>query len=113
MHKQQQQQKQALQRSIKTFALQEKLPRLPIPKLEDTVRKYVKSVEPLTTAPELAQVRLKSQSFLEKEGPVLQQRLEEYGKRQKVMSPITYCNNRIIGWRIFGYTRHIWNGESR
>lgn len=31
----------------KTFSLQSKLPRLPIPKLEDTCRRYLESLKPL------------------------------------------------------------------
>ena len=60
--------KQSGRRHIKTFAHQEKLLQLPIPKLEDTVQKYVKSIEPLTSKVEYTQVCAKAKEFLEKEG---------------------------------------------
>ena len=86
--------KQAPKRHIKTFALQEKLPRLPIPKLEETVRTYVKSIEPLTTKEEYNAVCAKAKEFMEKDGPVLHKRLEEYGKQQKVHT------KRRISWAL-------------
>jgi carnitine O-acetyltransferase len=74
--------------SLKTFALQEKLPKLPIPKLEETIPRYLKSIEPITTPQEYKKVVEKANSFLKNEGPQLQSRLESYARHQKV-NPIS------------------------
>ena len=89
---------------IKTFALQEKLPKLPIPRLEETIKRYLKSIEPLTTPQEYEQVAAKGESFLRIEGPELQSRLESYAKQQKVKAK---SNSSIIGWKIYGCIRLI------
>ena len=84
----------------KTFAAQDELPKLPIPKLEDTCKRYLTCLEPLqvgflSTLPSLsgmyADALLREQDpddheatkrivedFLKKEGPQLHKDLEEY-----------------------------------
>eukprot|EP00754_Rhynchopus_humris_P041630 Rhum_TRINITY_DN25180_c0_g1::Rhum_TRINITY_DN25180_c0_g1_i1::g.181418::m.181418/K00624/E2.3.1.7; carnitine O-acetyltransferase len=56
---------------------QSSMPRLPVPKLEHTSRRFLKTLEPLLTADEFDHAELEMNSFLEKEGPVLQKALEE------------------------------------
>lgn len=66
--------------SGKTFAFQDQLPRLPIPSLEDTCRRYLKSLEALQDEREHAATKLAVQEFLEDEGPRIHQKLIEWAK---------------------------------
>ncbi|KAK9461609.1 Choline/Carnitine o-acyltransferase-domain-containing protein [Lipomyces oligophaga] len=61
-----------------TFAGQDKLQKLPIPPLEDTIERYLDSVRPLETSAEFEETRAAAYEFLEHQGPALQQRLIEY-----------------------------------
>ncbi|WPB00862.1 uncharacterized protein RHO25_005482 [Cercospora beticola] len=63
-----------------TFAAQDSLPKLPIPDLEQTCRKYVASLDPLQTAREHHQTERAIQEFLRTDGPQLQDKLKEYAK---------------------------------
>ncbi|KAJ1872967.1 hypothetical protein LPJ55_002681 [Coemansia sp. RSA 990] len=60
-----------------TFANQDKLPRLPVPRLEATAARYLKSLQPLLSSQELAQAEKAVSQFIGPGGlgPVLQQRL--------------------------------------
>jgi carnitine O-acetyltransferase len=66
-----------------TFSQQAKLPRLPIPSLESTVNRYLKSLEPLATPAELSRSKSLVEDFVKTLGPTLQKRLIEYDKKQK------------------------------
>jgi carnitine O-acetyltransferase len=68
---------------MKTFENQDKLPRLPVPSLEDTLKTYFKSLEPFLTPEELQQHSLVLKDFATGLGPILQQRLIAYDKTQK------------------------------
>ncbi|WPH01091.1 Hypothetical protein R9X50_00392600 [Acrodontium crateriforme] len=61
-----------------TFAAQEKLPKLPIPDLEATCKKYLQSLDPLQTAREHADSERAVEEFLRNEGPELQEKLKKY-----------------------------------
>lgn len=61
-----------------TFASQNKLPKLPIPELEDTLKKYLTAVKPLQTIREHAETKQAVEEFLRSEGPELQERLKKY-----------------------------------
>jgi carnitine O-acetyltransferase len=61
-----------------TFAAQDKLPKLPIPDLEDTCKRYLASLEPLQSAREYAESKRAVDSFLHNEGPDLQEKLKAY-----------------------------------
>lgn len=61
-----------------TFAAQDKLPKLPIPELEDTLKKYLTAVKPLQSAREHAETQQAVEEFLKNEGPELQARLKKY-----------------------------------
>lgn len=61
-----------------TFAAQSKLPKLPIPELEDTLKKYLTAVKPLQTAREHAETQQAAAEFLKDEGPELQEILKKY-----------------------------------
>ncbi|KAJ2897070.1 hypothetical protein IWW38_001833 [Coemansia aciculifera] len=66
-------------RALSTFANQDKLPRLPIPTLEDTTARYLKSVRPLLSASEYVDTERAASTFIKSTelGPVLQQRLQQ------------------------------------
>lgn len=61
-----------------TFAAQDKLPKLPIPDLESTCKKYLSSLDPLQTAREHLDSERAVQEFLRTDGPELQDRLKTY-----------------------------------
>lgn len=61
-----------------TFGAQEKLPKLPIPKLEDTIRKYIGVLQPLQNRREQAETAAVAEEFLRRDGPELDARLRKY-----------------------------------
>ncbi|KXS95930.1 hypothetical protein AC578_7990 [Pseudocercospora eumusae] len=61
-----------------TFAAQDKLPKLPIPDLEQTCKRYLEAVDPLQNAREHADSERAVQEFLRTDGPQLQEKLKEY-----------------------------------
>jgi carnitine O-acetyltransferase len=68
---------------MKTFDLEETLPRLPVPELPDTIEKYLRTLKPLTNEHEYARQVKHAQDFLVSVGPKLQQRLLERDKKEK------------------------------
>lgn len=65
-----------------TFAAQESLPKLPIPDLESTMKKYLSSLDPLQTAREHADSERAVAEFLRTTGPDLQEKLKAYSEGQ-------------------------------
>lgn len=61
-----------------TFAAQDKLPKLPIPELENSMKKYLASLKPLQNTREHAETQQAVDEFLKSEGPELQERLKKY-----------------------------------
>jgi len=61
-----------------TFAAQDKLPKLPIPELESSMKKYLASLKPLQTPREHAETQQAVEEFLKSEGPELQEKLKKY-----------------------------------
>ncbi|KAI1471393.1 choline/Carnitine O-acyltransferase [Daldinia caldariorum] len=61
-----------------TFAHQDSLPKLPIPDLEQTCKKYLTALKPLQGPREHSETKLAVQEFLKKDGPELQRKLQEY-----------------------------------
>ena len=61
-----------------TFAAQDKLPKLPIPDLESTCRKYLDALRPLQSIHEHEDTEAAVQEFLHNEGPEIQVRLQKY-----------------------------------
>ncbi|GAB7352986.1 hypothetical protein MBLNU459_g3551t1 [Dothideomycetes sp. NU459] len=61
-----------------TFASQDKLPKLPIPELESSCKKYLAALEPLQSAREHGDTEAAVHDFLRAEGPELQERLKKY-----------------------------------
>eukprot|EP01098_Paradermamoeba_levis_P011893 TRINITY_DN5118_c0_g1_i1.p1 TRINITY_DN5118_c0_g1~~TRINITY_DN5118_c0_g1_i1.p1 ORF type:complete len:367 (-),score=115.57 TRINITY_DN5118_c0_g1_i1:1140-2168(-) len=67
-------------------AHQSRLPRLPVPTLQETVDRFVEYLRPLSTPEELETVKKNAKQFLEKDGPALHEYLLELNKR----SPTSY-----------------------
>ncbi|KAL4754916.1 hypothetical protein BDW72DRAFT_200326 [Aspergillus terricola var. indicus] len=65
-----------------TFAHQDSLPKLPIPDLESTCKKYLDALSPLQTPKEQEETRAAVREFLKGEGPGLQERLQKYATSQ-------------------------------
>jgi carnitine O-acetyltransferase len=63
-----------------TFAAQDKLPKLPIPDLEATCKRYLASLDPLQTAREHHDSERAVDDFLRGEGPDLQAKLKAYSE---------------------------------
>lgn len=61
-----------------TYAAQDKLPKLPIPELEDTCRKYQAVLAPLQNQREQDDTAAAVRDFLKADGPELQVRLKKY-----------------------------------
>eukprot|EP01059_Diplonema_ambulator_P003204 TRINITY_DN1286_c0_g1_i2.p1 TRINITY_DN1286_c0_g1~~TRINITY_DN1286_c0_g1_i2.p1 ORF type:complete len:752 (+),score=144.71 TRINITY_DN1286_c0_g1_i2:66-2258(+) len=56
---------------------QEKIRKLPVPGLEETVEMYLKTLEPLLTADEFDHAEEEAKDFLENAGPILQEKLKK------------------------------------
>lgn len=61
-----------------TFAAQDKLPKLPIPDLEATCKRYLAALDPLQDAREHRDSERAVDEFLRTDGPGLQEKLKEY-----------------------------------
>ncbi|KIW92669.1 uncharacterized protein Z519_06516 [Cladophialophora bantiana CBS 173.52] len=61
-----------------TFAAQDKLPKLPIPDLESTMKKYLDALAPLQSPSEHNETKAAVRDFVENEGKDLQDRLKKY-----------------------------------
>ena len=61
-----------------TFANQDSLPRLPIPDLESTCKKYLETLAPLQTGREHEETKGAVKEFLRSGGPELQEKLKKY-----------------------------------
>ncbi|KAI0181966.1 choline/Carnitine O-acyltransferase [Hypoxylon sp. FL1284] len=61
-----------------TFASQDSLPKLPIPELDQTCKKYLAALKPLQGPREHSETKLAVQDFLKRDGPELQRKLQEY-----------------------------------
>lgn len=67
-------------RSGKMLAKQDLVPKLPIPSLQDTMDKYIKTIEPLLTQNELEHTKKLCETFATEEGQTLDSALREYAK---------------------------------
>lgn len=64
----------------RTFARQHELPRLPIPSLEETCRRYLNALEGLQDPKEHARTKVAVEDFLRNDGPKWQERLLKYAE---------------------------------
>ncbi|KAL5342350.1 Choline/Carnitine o-acyltransferase-domain-containing protein [Aspergillus crustosus] len=65
-----------------TFAHQDSLPKLPIPDLESTCRKYLDALAPLQSSKEQEETKAAVRDFLKSDGPGLQEKLQKYAFSQ-------------------------------
>ncbi|KII91956.1 hypothetical protein PLICRDRAFT_38814 [Plicaturopsis crispa FD-325 SS-3] len=68
--------------AARTFAFQDKLPKLPIPTLEETCGRYLTALEGLQDENEHAQTKKAVQAFLEGEGPRIQEKLKAWAENK-------------------------------
>ncbi len=61
-----------------TFAAQDRLPKLPIPELDSTLKKYLEALKPLQGAREHSDTKQAVEEFQRTDGPELQERLKKY-----------------------------------
>lgn len=61
-----------------TFAHQDKLPKLPIPDLDGSCKKYIAALKPLQSPKEHNDTVMSINEFLKSDGPVLQDKLKKY-----------------------------------
>lgn len=61
-----------------TFAAQDTLPKLPIPDLDGTCKKYLDALKPLQNKREQEDTAIAVKEFLKSDGPELQSRLKKY-----------------------------------
>ncbi|KAJ3815914.1 acyltransferase ChoActase/COT/CPT [Lentinula aff. lateritia] len=64
----------------KTFASQGKLPKLPVPPLEETCRRYLRALEGLQDPEEHTKTKEVVREFLENEGPEIQKKLLDWAR---------------------------------
>ena len=79
----------------RTFSCQDKLPRLPIPPLEDTCRRYLKALEALQDEKEHELTTAAVKEFLEKDGPEIQKRLRDWAKDKDRYDASLILNNPL------------------
>lgn len=64
----------------RTFARQDELPKLPIPPLEETCRRYLRALEGLQDPREHEETKRAVEEFLHNDGPRIQDKLRDYAK---------------------------------
>ncbi len=73
----------------KTFEYQHRLPKLPIPDLQDTLDSFLEWVQPLLNEEELESAKHIVNNFYSNEGPKLQRALESYSKESGLSNWLT------------------------
>ncbi|MFJ7215786.1 choline/carnitine O-acyltransferase [Amycolatopsis sp. NPDC098790] len=86
--------------STRTFGNEDRLPRVPVPTLEDSRRRLLEWCAPLLTPDELAETEAALAEFIAGPGPGLQAALEEYDRSPGVRSWLdTFWPYRYLGRR--------------
>lgn len=80
-----------------TFSRQNELPKLPVPSLEESCKKYLVSLESLQTPEQHAQTKRVVAEFLQNEGPQMQQELLEYAKTQNSYVEEFWDDSYLLG----------------
>jgi carnitine O-acetyltransferase len=70
----------ATREANRTLAYQDKLPKLPVPPLQETCNRYLRALEALQDEKEHAATRAAVAEFLETDGPKLDEVLREYAQ---------------------------------
>lgn len=81
-----------------TFASQDKLPKLPIPELDSSCKKYLAALKPLQSAKEHNDSQHAVEDFLKADGAVLQDKLKKYasGKANYIEQFCKSSNSRHV-----------------
>lgn len=90
------------EQSTRTFGNEDRLPRVPLPRLEDSCDKFIEWCAPLLTADELAATEATVASFLRPDSPAhaLQAALEQYDRSAGVYSWLdAFWQSRYLGRR--------------
>lgn len=66
----------------RTFSNQSKLPKLPIPPLEDTLKRYLRALEGLQAPKEHEHSKAAVEEFLRHEGPKIQEKLVKWAENK-------------------------------
>ncbi|CAG5116701.1 unnamed protein product, partial [Candidula unifasciata] len=67
---------------FRTFSVEQSLPKLPVPPLEQTLKKYLDTCYPLLTEEQYKSTQEIVNRFLKNEGPALQKLLEERARKE-------------------------------
>lgn len=75
----------------RTFASQDKLPKLPVPPLEETCKRYLRALSALQSHHEHAETKRAVEEFLKGEGPRIQKKLQEYAADKDRYAELADC----------------------
>ena len=100
----------------RTFARQDELPKLPIPPLEETCRRYLAALEGLQDPAEHEVTKRAVEDFLQNDGPRVQERLIEYAKDKARCARYLVSRIVVIDAYVCAYTQlyrrvlvwHLW-----
>lgn len=90
---------QTSHRFNRTFGIEEQLPRVPLPRLEDSCVRFIEWCAPLLTEDELTRTRDDVEQFLEGPGPALHAALAEYDESGVASWLDRYWKARYLGTR--------------
>lgn len=96
----------------RTFARQGELPKLPIPPLGETCKRYLASLEGLQDKAEHEATKRAVEEFLQNDGPRMQERLIEYAKDKARCARYLPLDTHIFT-HIFSYIEEFWYIVSR
>ena len=95
-----------------TWKQQPTLPSLPVPALADTMKRYLKSCEPLYSAEELAHTKAVVADFLKTSGPELQAIIEDKAatERNWVSESLNLeCSTAVCATYLHDHTHRAWS----
>eukprot|EP01125_Pyxidicula_operculata_P008686 TRINITY_DN2894_c0_g1_i2.p1 TRINITY_DN2894_c0_g1~~TRINITY_DN2894_c0_g1_i2.p1 ORF type:complete len:544 (-),score=107.12 TRINITY_DN2894_c0_g1_i2:387-2018(-) len=75
------------------------LPRLPIPPLKDTLRRYIETVTPLLSDEELAETKKKAEKFAQYDGPMLDAQLHQLQHQSPTSWIEGFWDTMYLEWR--------------
>ena len=95
-----------------TLAHQSKLPKLPVPPLEETCKRYLRALEALQTPHEHEETKRAVQEFLEdpEQGPRIQKKLEEWAETKARCVPhgTQKAFSGLTSFILFSYIEDFW-----
>jgi carnitine O-acetyltransferase len=100
-----------------TFAHENNLPKLPIPELDSSCKKYIAALRPLQSGKEHSDTVHSVNDFLKTDGPVLQEKLKKYasGKANYIEQFCKYLRCTLAHYQKSGerYLRSFYDRRSR